>query len=811
MKSAVLIFAVLFLCGVNCFSQDSATAPSEPSVRRYVTRPLQTCSDLAARAAALTIPTWTATTSGYTYEMVGASPFTAQPSATSTTTISAPVIPVVLTLSDTTVFDPTAPAQASACSAAGTPTALMLSSPLFQASSFATTGTATENDTYPDFFQRANFWNYTSPVGINPGYHMALKASVGISLAVTVPAASGKTVAAKSASECGKLGEVDINWLDNYLTTTGFKTLAANGITPGQLPLFMLSNVVMYDTTASTCCILGYHSATNTTPGIQTYAVADFDTSGRFGTTADVSAFSHEIAEWMDDPLGTNPTPPWGNVGQVTGCQSDLEVGDPLSGTDFTITMSNSYKYHVQELAFLSWFYHQSPSIALNGWYSSNGTFKSFASACSTTRTTLSLNPTTIPAGGSTTVNIAVRGTTALSVPTGLVALVTGSPAKTLATYTLANGAVTNATLSSPPTGSYAVTASYAGDGTYSPSSSAPVTLNVGTATITFSPVSLNFGGETLKTASAPLTVKLTNYGTAALTSVAVSLTGADPGDFSQTNNCGTSVTAGANCTISVIFTPAADGLRTATLSVSDSATGSPQTVPLSGKGSGGTLSFTVSPASLAFGSVNLLSSSAGQTVNISNKGSASLRLFISYSGANPGDFPATNNCPVNLAAGASCSLTVTFKPEATGARTASLNVSGGTTATAAQSAALSGTGVSTGAPAVKLSASSLAFGSEPEGQQSATQTVSLTNSGTGALSITTLSIGGANPHDFIASDNCPSLLAVNASCSISVRLRAIETGSLAATLSVADNATGSPQTVTLTGTGTAPVPSHSH
>jgi hypothetical protein len=59
----------------------------------------------------------------------------------------------------------------------------------------------------------------------------------------------------------------------------------------------------------------------------------DWDTTGDFGGTADGSVSSHEIAEWMNDPLGNNPTPAWGNSGQVSGCQRNFEVGDPLSGT----------------------------------------------------------------------------------------------------------------------------------------------------------------------------------------------------------------------------------------------------------------------------------------------------------------------------------------------------------------------------------------------------------------------------------------------------------------------------------------------
>jgi hypothetical protein len=84
----------------------------------------------------------------------------------------------------------------------------------------------------------------------------------------------------------------------------------------------------------------------------------------------------------MDDPLTTNPTPAWGNIGQVIGCQSNLEVGDPLTGTTYPVRL-NAFTYHPQELAFFSWFYDQHPSIGLPGWYSDQGTFTNYAAPCS--------------------------------------------------------------------------------------------------------------------------------------------------------------------------------------------------------------------------------------------------------------------------------------------------------------------------------------------------------------------------------------------------------------------------------------------
>jgi hypothetical protein len=81
----------------------------------------------------------------------------------------------------------------------------------------------------------------------------------------------------------------------------------------------------------------------------------------------------------MDDPFGNNPVPAWGHIGQQPGCQGNLEVGDPLTGTNIPdVTMPNGFSYHLQELVFFSWFYG-APSTAVNGWFSDNNTFTSDA------------------------------------------------------------------------------------------------------------------------------------------------------------------------------------------------------------------------------------------------------------------------------------------------------------------------------------------------------------------------------------------------------------------------------------------------
>jgi len=103
--------------------------------------------------------------------------------------------------------------------------------------------------------------------------------------------------------------------------------------------------------------------------------------------------------------------------------------------------------------------------------------------------------------------------------------------------------------------------------------------------TASVSPTSLAFGNQTVGTQSAAQSVTLSNTGSSTLTISSITFTGADASDFAQTDTCGSTLAANTNCTISVTFTPAAAGARTATLNVTDNASNSPQTASLSGTG----------------------------------------------------------------------------------------------------------------------------------------------------------------------------------------------------------------------------------
>src|SRR5207245_4088580 len=111
------------------------------------------------------------------------------------------------------------------------------------------------------------------------------------------------------------------------------------------------------------------------------------------------------------------------------------------------------------------------------------------------------------------------------------------------------------------------------------------VSSGTGSPAASLSPTSLTFGNQNLSTTSAAQAVTLSNTGTAALSITSVAITGTNSGDFAQSNTCGSSVNAGASCTISVKFKPTGTGTRTASVVVTDNASGSQQTAALSGSG----------------------------------------------------------------------------------------------------------------------------------------------------------------------------------------------------------------------------------
>jgi hypothetical protein len=211
----------------------------------------------------------------------------------------------------------------------------------------------------------------------------------------------------------------------------------------------------------------------------------------------------------------------------------------------------------------------------------------------------------------------------------------------------------------------------------------------------------------------------------------------------------------------------------------------------------------TPGTGSLVFSNQVVNTSSVPQTVALTNTGTKALGLSsITVIGAQADDYILTNTCGASLAANASCVLSIIFKPVSVGAKKATISIRDNAVGSP-QSVALSGTGVA--APVVKLSTTQLTFASQLVGVTSAAQTVTLTNGGTGALTLTSITVKGGQADDYILTKTCGASLAANASCVLSVSFKAVSVGAKQAFINIADNAAGSPQSVALSGTGASP------
>jgi len=322
------------------------------------------------------------------------------------------------------------------------------------------------------------------------------------------------------------------------------------------------------------------------------------------------------------------------------------------------------------------------------------------------------------------------------------------------------------------------------------------------TLTVTLSPTTLTFASTVVGATTAAQVVTIKNTSTAAVTLTSETLTGTNATSFVKSaTTCTTSLAAAASCTVSIEFKPTVAGSLTASLSVADNATGSPQTVALKGTATAAaTHTVTLSPASLAFPVTVTGTTSDVLPVMLTNTGSASVTISsIALGGTNASAFLDLSSCGSTLAAGASCSIYVAFKPATAAADTATLSVTDNATGSP-QKVTLTGTGVA--APSVKPSVTSLAFPATAHGTTSATKAVTLTNSGKTTVTITSITLAGTNPTDFVALDTCGPTLAASATCTVYVAFKPAAAAAYSATLSVADNGAASPQTVALTGTG---------
>ena len=184
--------------------------------------------------------------------------------------------------------------------------------------------------------------------------------------------------------------------------------------------------------------------------------------------------------------------------------------------------------------------------------------------------------------------------------------------------------------------------------------------------------MSFTFPAQAVGTTSAAHVATLKNTGGTTLKIAGISRSG----DFYQGNDCPSTLPAGASCRVTVWFTPTSAGTRSGTVTICDNAPGSPHKLALSGAATGtGSISLTLSPASLSFGSLVVGASSSPQTVTLTNTGTVAAKFlcpfgFFAIQGTNWRTFHSNRTAEPSLAPKASCQVSVFFKPLASGTRT---------------------------------------------------------------------------------------------------------------------------------------------
>jgi len=306
------------------------------------------------------LPSWTSsfTSEGqtWTYTMVGTNP--AQGSKT--TTVPVTIVPLLMKFSNGKSFDGTKQVKTTT------------GSPLFKKASFIS-----GNTQYGDAILRGAFWNDVKSK--SPNYHVLVGTpTIARTLIMKIPAAYGATTTDPSSGKT--IGLVDIGWLDPQIQSL----LVSMHFKANMLPIFLSYDVYATEGTPvlGDCCIGGYHNAVSNQNGLQTYIwSAEVDKGVQGGFSEDVSALSHEMNEWFNDPFTDNFVPNWMSpIAPQYGCNSLLEVGDPLVGVLFTAKGFSSD--HLQDEVFFAWFAREKTSQSINKLYTYLGTFKSLSQMC---------------------------------------------------------------------------------------------------------------------------------------------------------------------------------------------------------------------------------------------------------------------------------------------------------------------------------------------------------------------------------------------------------------------------------------------
>ncbi len=300
-----------------------------------------------------TVPHWTSAFTysqvSYPFTMVGTNPV----SGSVTTTVAVAIIPVKFVFADGRSLDGTTTLDNT------------LASPIFQDFSYATGTTQ-----WGDAIMRAEFWPSISTV--SSGWHVLLgNPTIYPTQVISVPPGEAVEIVGSHSHKFFAL--VSYHWWFDRVAEVMNKLQIA----PTTLPILHTYNIFGYIHDPNNCCVIGFHLITtlsrngNGNQPVPTGIADSWTDHGIFSNFEDVAVLSHEVSEWLNDPLLNNFVPPW-EFPDNSGCQGNLETGDPievLPKAALPITLSG-FTYHMQNEALLQWFSREVPSSAIDGAYS---------------------------------------------------------------------------------------------------------------------------------------------------------------------------------------------------------------------------------------------------------------------------------------------------------------------------------------------------------------------------------------------------------------------------------------------------------
>ena len=324
---------------------------------------------------------------------------------------------------------------------------------------------------------------------------------------------------------------------------------------------------------------------------------------------------------------------------------------------------------------------------------------------------------------------------------------------------------------------------------------------------VSLAPRRLEFRQQEIQTSSDPVEVSLTNSGAAPLKIEEITAIGDHPDDFTIVrDDCSEApfIAPGNRCSVAIRFTPQAAGARIAELAISSNLLGDSPPLPLSGTGTVAPR-LSISAPTLNFAEQEENTSSDKKTVTLTSSGTAAVTLeSIAVIGVNRDDFSLTEDCPEEaIAPKRSCTITVSFRPTATGPRRAELAIRSNAR-NELQTPQLQGTGT---AAELNLETTRLSFGSQEVGTTSEVRPIRLTNRGTAPLRIEDIVLMGGqrDDGDFSLTEDCSEkAIGPRDSCTLRVGFQPTATGARSAEITIDSNALNSPQRVQLQGTGTA-------